>query len=275
MELLLGILCGIALSLLFSFGPAFFSLLQNSVHYGFKKTMAFVVGVSFSDIIIVALMLTVLRSVDMDSLLHNVWVGTIGGVATGWMAIHTFRRKVKVTRDKKSRLKFRSVGEPRRRELFLHGFVLNFLNPLIWIYWVSLITILSSEFNLTAVERYVFFAGLLAGVLGMDMLKCRLASMLQNMITARLLNIFNRVTGSILMAFAVYLVVSMILYQTNPKIVENEQDSIENRKQMIQKIHNFKRDTAKNDDTSVPLGDTVVVDGDTVVAGAISSDKML
>ena len=78
-ELILGILCGIALSLFFSFGPAFFSQLRTSIQYGYRKSYPFAFGVSAGDVIIVFLMLTVLKNVDLYELLHNVWVASIGG----------------------------------------------------------------------------------------------------------------------------------------------------------------------------------------------------
>ena len=47
---LLGILGGIFLSLFFSFGPAFFSQIQASIHYGFRNAYPFALGVSTSDV---------------------------------------------------------------------------------------------------------------------------------------------------------------------------------------------------------------------------------
>ena len=141
---------------------------------------------------------------------------------------------------------FKNKEEMHRWQLMLHGFLLNFLNPLIWLYWVSLITILSAEVGLTSSERYIFFAGLLIAVLGMDILKCRLASMMQTWFTARRLNWFNTITGSILIIFAVYLVVSMILYQTNPDIREKEQDGTSQRSRIVQTVHqHIAKDSAK------------------------------
>ena len=235
MMLLLGILCGIALSLFFSFGPAFFGLIQNSIQYGFRKAMAFAVGVSLSDIVVVFLMLTVLKNVDMEAALHNVYVASIGGAAIAAMGIHNFRKKAVAAADTKSRIKFRDDGNTRIRHLILQGFVLNIFNPFIWIYWVSVIALFSGEMELVAAERYVFFSGLLVGTLGCDLLKCRLASLLQTWFTARVLNFFNKGVGLVMIAFAVYLIVAMILYQTNPKIREKEQENTPQGTKFIEK----------------------------------------
>ncbi len=250
MELLIGILCGIALSLFFSFGPAFFGLIQNSIQYGFRKAMAFAIGVSISDIIVVFLMLTVLKNVDMEAALHNVYVASIGGAIIALMGIHTFHKKAVAAADAKSRVKFRDDGNTRMRHLVLQGFLLNIFNPFIWIYWVSVITLLSGEVGLYGTDRYIFFAGLLAATLGCDLLKCRLASLLQQWFTAKVLNIFNKGVGLAMIAFAIYLIVAMILYQTNPKIREKEQEKTPQSTKIIQTLHNqISRDSAKRGDT--------------------------
>ena len=160
MEILIGIICGVLLSLLFSLGPAFFSLIQNSIHHGFKKAVSFAAGVSLSDILIVMLMLTVLSNLDFSDLtaiLHNVYVSIIGSVATAVFAILTWRSKVKKATVPDSRLKFSVEHVTHHWQLLLSGFLLNVLNPLIWIYWLSIITFLSAEMNLGVRERYFFF----------------------------------------------------------------------------------------------------------------------
>ena len=201
MEFIIGIICGVLLSLFFSLGPAFFALIQNSIHHGFRKAVSFAAGVSLSDVVIVLLMLTVLSNLDLNALLHNVYVSIIGGLATGIFGVLTYRSKVKSAASADSRLKFSTEQVTHRWQLMLKGFLLNILNPLIWLYWVSIITFLSAEMNLSVTERYYFFIGMLLAVFGTDVLKCRLAAMLQHWFTARIMNIFNKITGIILIAF--------------------------------------------------------------------------
>ena len=72
MDLILGILCGIILSLFFSFGPAFFSLLQTSIQQGYRRALMFPLGVFASDAIVVFLMLTILKGVEMTQAVADV-----------------------------------------------------------------------------------------------------------------------------------------------------------------------------------------------------------
>lgn len=242
LELLLGIVCGIALSLFFSFGPAFFSQIRTSIQYGFKKSYPFAVGVSAGDAVIVALMLTVLKNADLFGVLHNVWVASIGGAVMVFMGVYFFRKKVhslECIEGNSPRIKFHNPeGDPRRRTIFFQGFLINFVNPTIWIYWISVITLVTGELNLSMFERYVFFIGVLGTTLAMDTLKCKLASMLQKIITAEVINVSNRVCGAILIFFAAYLVISMIRFQTNPDVGEPEQAQTAKSTEMIKNLHN-------------------------------------
>ncbi len=277
MIFIVGIVCGVLLSLIFSIGPAFFSLIQNSIHHGFRKAVYFAAGVSLSDIVMVLLMLTVLSNVDMNAMLHNVWVASIGGLATAWFGVRTFRSKVRREVNRESRLRFTSENATRGRELLLSGFLLNILNPLIWIYWVTIITFLSAEMNLEPAQRYLFFAGLLLAVFGTDVMKCRLAAMMQSWFTAGKLNFFNKLMGSVLIGFAIYLIVSMVLYQTNPEIRAKEDAKPPQSTRIVQRVnetvthtvdHYLKRDTTKkaaDEAAKSSDADTVAFTSDTLL----------
>ncbi|MCR5423350.1 MAG: LysE family transporter [Bacteroidales bacterium] len=211
MEFLIGIGCGIIISLIYSFGPAFFSLLQTSVHYGFRSALPFPFGVNFSDITTVCLLLTVLSEVDMLSILHNPWVACVGGVMLLSFAVYFYTRKPQSAEVSGSVMTFRTPGTPKPMAVWFRGFIINFCNPIIWIYWLSIIALAQGSIGVHSHRLPIFFAGVLMTTLGLDVLKCKLASLLQRFLTARVLNIFNKVVGTILVAFAVYLVVSLLV----------------------------------------------------------------
>lgn len=247
MEILIGILCGLVLSLFFSVGPSFFALIQNSIHYGFRKGVAFEVGVNGSDILIVGLMLTLLKDLDMSTIFHNPYVATIGGSVVIVLGIVSMLRKP-VKREGK-RLVFEGV--PRGRELAIQGFALNFFNPTVWLYWISIITFVTAEVNLTLAERYLFFCSLLLTELGVGILKCKLSALLQNIMSANIMNIINKVVGVILVGIGAYLIISMLVHQRHPELPEK--NSSENATQLIQRFHNIAKDTSVNSDKDTSL----------------------
>ncbi|MBR1784538.1 MAG: LysE family transporter [Bacteroidales bacterium] len=232
MEILVGIICGLALSLFFGFGPAFFGLIQNSINYGFRKGVAFEVGVNSSDILIVSLMLTLLKNVEMTSIVRNPYVAVIGGSAVIALGVMSLLRKP--ARREGTKLVFDKV--PRGRELAVQGFALNLFNPTVWLYWISLVTFLSAEMGLTAGERWAFFISLLLTELGVGILKCRLASLLQKVMSDSLMRLISRGVGAVLIGVGVFLIVSMIVYRSHPELQKPE--SSEGAAQLIQRFHN-------------------------------------
>jgi len=235
---LLGILGGIALSLFFSFGPAFFSQIQASIHYGFRNAVPFAFGVSTSDISIVAILLLISRNIPLDDMilmLNNRWIVYVGAIVVASFGLYTMFLKTRHAAEssENDKISFHNVMMPSRLNVYLRGLTLNFLNPVIWLYWATLVTILiCGESDITLGQRYLFFGGVLSATLSMDILKCKLASLLQRMITFRFLKIFNKSVGVILIGFAVFMVVSTMPHFEN----NSNQKSIE----MMQEIMNTK-----------------------------------
>ncbi|MBO7489948.1 MAG: LysE family transporter [Bacteroidales bacterium] len=243
---LLGILGGIALSLFFSFGPAFFSQIQASIHYGFRNAVPFAFGVSTSDILIVAILLLISRNIpmeDMIQLLNNRWIIYVGAGVVASFGLYTMFLKTRHAAESSEtdKINFRYVQIPSRLSVYLRGLTLNFFNPVIWLYWATLVTILiCGESEISIGQRYLFFGGVLSATLCMDILKCKLASLLQRIITYRFLKVFNKSVGIILIGFAIFMVVS-----TLPRFEKNgNQRSVE----MMQEIMNTKPTLKKNVD---------------------------
>lgn len=239
----LGILGGIALSLFFSFGPAFFSQIQASIHYGFRNAVPFAYGISTSDVSIVAILLLISRNIPMDDMilmLNNRWIVYVGAAVVASFGLYTMFLKTRHAAEssENDKINFHNVQIPSRVNVYLRGLTLNFLNPVIWLYWATLITILiCGESDISLAQRYIFFGGVLSATLCMDILKCKLASLLQRLITYRFLMIFNKCVGAILICFAIFMVIS-----TSPRFENNgNQKSIE----MMQEIMNTKAPTLR------------------------------
>lgn len=245
MDLLYGIICGVVLSLFFSFGPAFFSLIQTSIQYGYRRAWWMPLGICCSDAVVIFLMLTVLKGVDMFEVIHNPYVAVIGGAMMIVMGVITFRRKVRQSASSTARVKFRSTQKSTPQGLFLNGFVVNILNPMIWVFWLAVIALISGELDIKTNHMYLFFAGLLGATLGFDLLKCKLASLFQRTITANVLNIFNKCTGIIFFVFAGYLIVSMVYFQINPEARDKqmEKDKDPTSTKVIKRIGDGLHDT--------------------------------
>ena len=204
-------------------------------------------GVFASDALIIALLLVVFSVTGVNdeflySLLRNPFVASIGGGILIVMGIYDLRKKNRVRVPSKSsqdKIKSCYKRKPSQRTNFINGFVLNLCNPLVWIYWVSVTVLVSGELSIPTANMYLFFIGVLATTCGLDLLKCKLASLLQKVITARVLDIFNKVTACILFVFAGYLIVSMLRFNLDPeaKGKQLEQDKKNSSTQIIKDMH--------------------------------------
>ena len=251
---LLGILGGIALSLFFSFGPAFFSQIQASIHYGFRNAVPFAFGVSTSDVLIVTILLLVSRNIPMDNMIlvfNNRWIVYIGARVVSGFGLYTMflktRRAAEVSET--DRISFQNVQTPSRLSVYLHGLTLNFFNPVIWLYWSTLVAILiCGESEFTIGQRYLFFGGVLSATLSMDILKCKLASLLQRLITYRFLKIFNKTVGLILIGFAIFMVATtMPRFESNngnQRSVEMMQEIMHTKPPLINREHHNEKTEA-------------------------------
>ena len=82
---------------------------------------------------------------------------------------------------------------------------------------------------------------------------------------------FNKGTGVVLIAFGIYMVVSMIVYQTNPKVREKEQESMPQSTKIIQSLHNHvSRDS--NHMTKTVAEDTATIYMDTAAVMDSTAD---
>lgn len=205
MVVVYGLLYGCIISLCFSFGPAFFTLLQTSVKYGFKKAYPIAFGINANDIIVVTLLLSVFSNVDMQEVMHRPLAAAIGSLALLAFGLYTILGKRQDASSQGT-----ALNQVRPITIYMKGLTINMINPMIWIFWAGFVTapsLMGSRFNFTIPDGHMWllFVGVLSATLLLDMAKCKLASLLQPFLTARMLKILNIFIGLVLCGFAVYL----------------------------------------------------------------------
>ena len=219
--ILIGILCGLVLSLFFSFGPGFWGLIQNSIHYGFRKGVAFEVGVNLSDIMMVVLLLTIFNKDSITTTLRTPAASIIGGTVVIVFGVITMMRRPQRTVNRRGRIRVVLKGVPSDKILALNGFALNTFNPSVWLYWAAMTAVIKAEVHINDAGIFAFFISMLLAELGGGILKCRLASLLQD-IPPRVMVIINRITGLILVSLGVYLIIAMVVRLNHPERPEKE-----------------------------------------------------
>ena len=202
------LLKGITLGLLLSIwvGPVIFSIIKQSLNNGLKGGLAFVIGVSASDIALV-LGSNVFTQWFAYLVKHREVIGIGGSVFLITVGLYfIFFKKVKVDDAGIQIIKFRKRDYART---FLSGFFMNTLNPGVFIFWLTTSTTLVTQ---TMQNRIIIFTTCLAIVLAGDIFKVVMAQKIRKKLTPHNLHILNRINGIILVVFGVVLLWGLIFY---------------------------------------------------------------
>jgi threonine/homoserine/homoserine lactone efflux protein len=202
--LLKGLTFGLLLSI--SVGPVLFSIIKQSLNNGHKGGLAFVFGVSASDITLL-LVSNVFTELFRRLSNYKTEIGIIGCVFLVSLGVFfLFFKKVKVNEEGKQVFVFRKRDYAR---IFISGYFMNTLNPSVFIFWIWAST---AVINHTIEQRVVVFVTCLSWVLGTDILKVMLAGKIRNRLTPHNIHILNRINGIILIIFGFALIWGLVVY---------------------------------------------------------------
>lgn len=199
---------GITLGLLLSIavGPVIFSIIKQSINNGVKGGLAFIIGVSLSDITL-AVVSNFFTELFAEFIERKTEIGIIGSTFLISVGIYfLFFKKVKVNDEGKQIIKVRKRDYLK---LTVAGYFMNILNPAIIIFWLTTSTAFISH---TLNERIMIFSIALGLVLAGDIAKVILAGKLRSRLTLKNIQLINRINGVILIGFGVALIIGLLFY---------------------------------------------------------------
>ncbi len=183
-----GFLLGLFIAI--SVGPTLFAVIRYSMHHSFKAGIAFVLGVSFSDIIYVTLANLATDWLDfLDK--HSTEVGYIGSILFMIMGLYGFFKKYKPKKPPRTGKPI-SISKGAYIKIWSSGFLMNTLNPAVLLLWVGSLTLVSGA---GISKRAVLYGVCLGVVLGIDFLKVFLAEKIRNKLTLRKIMYLNKVSA--------------------------------------------------------------------------------
>ena len=200
-----GAAIGFSISILF-IGPSFFALIQASIKNGFRSAVAMAAGVSMSDVFLVlCAYLGVQRFIDTPSS-KNI-EGIIGSAILLAFGIFTLFQKHEDVKDAEKGIVAVSNAK-RLLPMFVKGFFLNLLNPLVLLFWVGWLATVSHYNNRE--DMVALFVGTLGTVFTMDVLKSLAANRLKKLITHKLLKWVHYIMGIALIISAIVLIYDVL-----------------------------------------------------------------
>ncbi|MBI3719460.1 MAG: LysE family transporter [Sphingobacteriales bacterium] len=199
-----GILLGLLLSI--SVGPVLFSVIKQSLNNGHSGGLAFVFGVSASDITLVTasnFFTELFRNISE----HKQVIGIIGSLFLMAVGVYFLFFK-KVTVNTEGQMIYTKKRSDYAK-IFLSGFFMNAFNPAVIIFWLTTST---TFITYSLWYRFIIFTTCLGIVLAGDITKVMLAGKIRNKLTPHNIHVLNRVNGLILIVFGVVLIWGLIFY---------------------------------------------------------------
>ena len=200
------ILAGIGLGLFItvSVGPTLFAVIKYSLNHSYRAGLAFVFGVSMSDIMYVTLANLAAPFLKELHKFENILIYG-GGALLMAIGIAGVVKKYKPKRPGKELVKLSTSHYFR---IWLNGFIINSINPGVIINWLTSATITAAY---TVLYRFAFFGSCLFVALGIDTLKVFLADKIRRSLTLRKVMILQRFSSFVLLLIGISLIAFKLL----------------------------------------------------------------
>lgn len=210
---------GIGFLLSIMVGPVFFVLLETSITKGIKAALALDFGVLLSDVVYILIAVTFMEQIKgMDTAANKMIFGLVGGTIFILYGIYTLWKKTDLAQEAIADAEaevFQPIGQTKDYiVLGIKGFLLNFANPLVVFYWLSVASFANQfEPNKSGIAWVFLFLGIvLITFFGIDVLKILGAKKLRPLVNQKLLNSLNKVIGIIFCLFGIFLILQNILH---------------------------------------------------------------
>jgi threonine/homoserine/homoserine lactone efflux protein len=173
-----------------SFGPIFFSILETSIHKGVYFAISIAVGVLVSDVCIISLSVLSVGALIHDDSLKKI-IGAVGGCLLLAFGIYHLVKPVPHphTLQVKNHSHFMYLWYAAK------GFLINTINPFVFIYWVSAVSFITLEPDYRKSDLAYFFVTALSSNFFFDVSKSFLAGKVKHLLTHRTMVIVSRIVG--------------------------------------------------------------------------------
>ncbi|MBM3185068.1 MAG: LysE family transporter [Bacteroidetes bacterium] len=202
-------------------GPVFFILLETSITKGFRAAISFDLGVFLSDLLYILIAVMFMEQIKgLDTASNKILFSFIGGTIFILYGLFTFFKKPALTEnsviDTNEVVNMPVTQTKDYVMLGVKGFLLNFANPLVIFYWLSV----ASFANQFAPDKsgigwvFLFISIVLLTFFGVDILKILAAKKLRPLVNQKLLTALNRVIGIVFCLFGVFLILQNLIQKT-------------------------------------------------------------
>jgi threonine/homoserine/homoserine lactone efflux protein len=222
-DILTAIPLGIFLS--FLIGPVFFVLLETSAVKGFRAALVFDLGVVFADIVFIVI--AYFSSYKLiESLKNDPAIFIFGGILMLTYGIISFIKLNKL-KNEVSEEEIEFVFQKKDyRALFIKGFLLNFINVGVLLFWFLILITVGPKLELETSRMLTFFTSVILTYLIVDMGKILLAKQLKHKMTPKNTLTIKKIISILLIVFGIAIMLQG-WFPSDQKIVKKALEKME------------------------------------------------
>jgi hypothetical protein len=194
-----GFLLGLFMAI--SVGPTLFAVIRYSMNHSYKAGIAFVLGVSLSDIMYVTIANVAAQWLEVMND-HKTTIAYAGAALLMGMGAYGLFDKYKPKRPSSTPM---DISGGHYIRIGLSGFLINTINPGVVITWLAAVTATANTSNF---YRFVLFACCLGLILSVDFCKVFLADAIRRKLTLRRILYLHRISSGCIFAIGIALLVS-------------------------------------------------------------------
>ncbi|MBI1287629.1 MAG: lysine transporter LysE [Flavobacteriales bacterium] len=185
----------VGLGMVVFIGPVFFTLLKSALNYGFWAGMMVALGIFISDVVCVGL--CSFGAIPFFKNTENQFYLALGGsvILLGLGLKYLLKPNVNVDSEVKLHAGHYSA-------YFAKGFLVNFVNPFVFLVWTGVIGLAQSRFG-TGQELWFFLSAALLGIFTTDSLKVVFAHRIKTLIRPDILRRAYQIIGLVLIGFGI------------------------------------------------------------------------
>lgn len=188
----------------FMIGPVFFVLLETSAIKGFRAAIVFNLGVVIADIVFITI--AYFSSFQLlENLSNEPGLYVFGGVI---LVIYGITSIVKKEVKKEETIK---VTSGHYISLFVKGFLLNFINIGVLVFWLGIIIVVGPSLDNDSNRIIIFFSAVLLTYFITDIFKILLAKQLKRKLTFERIRLVKKILGIVLIICGLVLIIKGFL----------------------------------------------------------------
>lgn len=183
------------------FGAVFFTQLNVTLQYGLKAGSWLTVGILLADILCMLIVALGIFSF-VDKAPGRFWLGLTGGLILLIVGLWYLVKPIKVSDQAAS-------TNQQNSKLLIQGFMINFINPFTFIYWVGALGYSKMNYPENT-NTIVFIISVILGIILIYFGKVFLARQIRRILQPKALGIISKVCGAVLIVMGLRLIYSII-----------------------------------------------------------------